>query len=236
MDMLELIETKRFLGSEFLLWLWFKSECFDSLFETREHGGIEVWFDDKLTLEASLAETERNDFKGGAPAHSPEAKTALRQGKRPSKAKLGVLKEGREWAFTLKADSLDVSGVNIPALLSREEEEQFYERMYLVEELEDILRTLYTEFLTIRLSDKWEGIMIPAIRHWIALDEMAMPEHYPAQLAPEELGLGRPAAQDEQSEDDEQEAADEAEGDESPSVPVDLAAGAGADAPSAEAR
>ena len=71
MDLVDLIETRRFLGSEFLMWLWFKSECFDNLFDTQNHGTVELWIDDKLTLEASLAETERNDFKGGAPAHSP---------------------------------------------------------------------------------------------------------------------------------------------------------------------
>lgn len=180
MDMIDLINSRRFLGSEFLLWLWFKSECFEALLRTDAHGTLEVWIDDKLTLEAYLAETERNDFQGGAPSYSPESKLALRQGKRPSKAKLGVVKEGREWSFTLKAESMDTSGLKIPALLSREEEEQFYERMFLLEELEDILNTLYKEFITIRLHEQaWDQVMLPAIVHWIYHEEVAKPEDYP---------------------------------------------------------
>lgn len=179
MDLVDLIETRRFLGSEFLLWLWFKSECYDNMYTLKEHGGIEVWIDDKLTLEASLAETERNDFKGGAPAHSPEAKTALRQGKRPAKAKLGIIKEGREWELSLKAESLDVSGAKLPALLAREEDEQFYERMYLLEELENIIRALYAEFLAIRLDDAWHNTMLPAMNRWVHTDEMVAAGDYP---------------------------------------------------------
>lgn len=195
MDLVDLIETRRFLGAEFLMWLWFKSECFENLLPTAEHGTLEVWIDDALTLEANLTETERNDFKGGAPAHSPEAKTALRQGKRVAKAKLGLIKEGREWSFTLKTPSLDISGAKIPALLSREEEEQFYERMYLVEELEDLVGVLYKQFLTIRLHDRaWNELLTPAIREWIKYDEPCHPEHYPTD-ALAELGISiRPVA------------------------------------------
>lgn len=189
MDLVDLIQTRRFLGAEFMLWLWFKCECFDNLLHLPEHGNIEVWFDDGLTLEAFLAETERHDLKGGAPAHSPEAKIALRQGKRPAKAKLGVLKEGREWSLTLKAESLDLSGIKIPALLSREEEEQFYERMYLLEELEDIILGLYNEFLTIRLSLQWDAILVPCLKTWITSDTQRTQEDYPTQALFDALNI-----------------------------------------------
>lgn len=189
MDLVDLIQTRRFLGAEFLLWLWFKTECFEGLIETPAHGALEVWFDDKLTLEATLAETERNDFKGGAPAHSPEAKTALRQGKRPIKAKMGVIREGREWSFSIKSESMDLSGLKIPALFSREEEEQFYERMYLLEEIEDILFGLYKEFLTIRLQPAWNDIMLPAMVSWIQRDEASSPADYPADAIEAATGI-----------------------------------------------
>lgn len=180
MDLIDLIESKRFLGSEFMMWLWFKSECYESLFENRDHGTLEFWYDDKLTLEAYLAETERNDFKGGAPAHSAEAKTALQHGKRVAKAKLGIIKEGREWTFTLKTDTLDVSGVKLPALLSREEDEQFYERMFLLEELEDIIGSLYKEFLVLRTDMIWAREVLPAMQTWVHAETPRQPSDYPS--------------------------------------------------------
>lgn len=182
MDLIDLIESRRFLGSEFLMWLWFKSECYDGLFDLGpEKRPIEVILDDAMTLEAFLAETERNTFKGGAPAYSPEAKVALRQGKRLSRAKIRVIEEGREWVFTIKAESLDLSSINIPAVLSREEDEKFYERMFLVEEIENIMAALYAEFIGIRLSSSWNEAMLPVMRQWIQSDEPAKPETYPAE-------------------------------------------------------
>jgi hypothetical protein len=183
MDLVDLINSRRFLGSEFLMWLWFKSECYDGMFDVPNHDRVEVVYDDRMTLEAYLAETERNMFRGGAPAYSPEARVALREGKRVQRAKLRVIKEGREWTFNIKAESLDLTSVKIPSLLSREEEEQFYERMYLVEELEEILDELYREFLGIRLTYAWEEVMVPAMREWIASDEFMSPDDYPDEKA-----------------------------------------------------
>jgi hypothetical protein len=181
MDLIDLIESRAFLGSEYLMWLWFKAECFDGLFDVENHDRVELSFDDQLTLEAYLAETERNMFRGGAPAYSPEAKTALQEGKRVKDAKLRVVKEGREWTFKIKAESLGLTSVKIPSLLSKEEEEQFYERMYLVEELEEILDELYKEFLGIRLSEAWNSVMLPAIQDWVHTAELLTPEDYPSE-------------------------------------------------------
>ncbi len=192
MDLIDLINSRAFLGSEYLMWLWYKAECFDGLFDVPNHDRIELAFDDRLTLEAYLAETERNMFRGGAPAYSPEAKTALREGKRVQSAKIRIVKEGREWTFKIKAESLDLTSVKIPSLLSKEEEEQFYERMYLVEELEEILEALYSEFLSIRLSTAWHEVMIPAIRDWVHSDDLKGPDDYPDEDALDAplLGLG----------------------------------------------
>lgn len=189
MDLVDLIQTRRFLGGEFLMWLWYKSECLDGMMNLPVHGNIEVWIDDQLTLEAYLAETERNDLKGGSPAHSPEARSALRQGKRVSKAKVGILKEGREWSATIKAESMDLAGIKIPALLSREEEEQFFERMYLLEEVEDIVRALYLEFLKIRLALQWEAILLPKMSQWIMSDSLLEPTDYPSKELKDGLGI-----------------------------------------------
>ncbi len=181
MNLADLIETRRFLGGEFMMWLWFKSETHDSLLEVEEHGPVELAYDDRLVLEAYLAETERNTLKGGAPAYSAEAKVALQHGKRVSRAKLQVVKDGREWTFTYKADGMDFSSVKIPSVLSKQEEEKFYERMYLLEEIEDIMARLYREFLEIRLDEElWQEQMVPAMRDWIATDETVDRSWYPS--------------------------------------------------------
>jgi hypothetical protein len=179
MDLVDLINSRRFLGSEFLIYLWFRVDCYDGLLDVEDIGRIELIFDDQLTLDAYVAETQRNDLRGGAPAYSLEAVTALRQGKRPTKAKLCILREGREWTFTFKAETFQLTSVKIPALLTKETVEQFYERMYLLEELEDILHALYREFLEVRLGDMWEERFTSAMKAWIDAEEDPVPEDFP---------------------------------------------------------
>ena len=45
MDLIDLINTRRFLGAEFLMWLWFKADCYDGIMDVGDHGKIEVIFD-----------------------------------------------------------------------------------------------------------------------------------------------------------------------------------------------
>lgn len=179
MDLIDLIETRRFLGSEFMMWLWFKSETHDGLMEVEGHGTVEVLYDDRLVLEAYLAETERNTLKGGAPAYSQEAKVAMQHGKRVAQAKLRVIKDGREWVFGYKAEGMDFSSIKIPAVLSRQEDEKFYERMYLVEEIEQIMDALYAEFIAIRLSPQWQEAMVPAMKKWVMTEGPVFSDLYP---------------------------------------------------------
>lgn len=179
MDLIDLIEQRAFLGSEFLMWIWFKSECFEGLVNAEGIGSIEIYFEDQMTLEAYIAETQRSELKGGDPANSIEAKTALRQTKRLSKAKIAIAKEGRQWVLTLKGETLDLSSIKIPALLTTEYDERFYERMYLLDEIEEILAALYKEFLQIRLSEDWEKKILPATQAWIQSDASMTPSQYP---------------------------------------------------------
>ena len=165
MDLIQIMESTRFVGEEFLTWLWFRAERQDGLFEVNDEQ-LELFFDDQMTLEAHLAESEQNRLSGGSPSDSPEAREALRRGKRVAKAKLKLVKDGREWVVTLTAATLGLSGIKIPAVLSREEDDRFYERMYLIEELEAILRSLYRGFLDIRLDrEEWKA-EAEALRAW----------------------------------------------------------------------
>ena len=38
MQLVDRIEKRRFVGREFVLWLWFESELFDATLSTKEHG------------------------------------------------------------------------------------------------------------------------------------------------------------------------------------------------------
>lgn len=166
MDLAELITAKRFLGNEFLLWLWRHEDDDRAMFKLGSDV-IEIRFADRIQLQATLAEAETSDLKGGAPAHSPEAHKALQVGKRVAKAKMILRKGEREWEFSVDSSSFNLSGIKTPTVLSKEDDEPFFERMFLIEELHDAWTGVYKLFLEQRLAEDWEKTRAE-IADWIA--------------------------------------------------------------------
>lgn len=163
-DLVDRIERNRFAGREFLLWLWFESETFET--NLRPHGGAPcaLWFETRMTLSF---EKDESVLKSAAPAASPEAKEALRQGKLPREAKLRMTNGEHEFAWILRGDTLSCASVTVPAELKDKGDdvhEVFYERMRLLEELEAILQALWSDFLTLRLSEAWQSAVVPMLK------------------------------------------------------------------------
>jgi hypothetical protein len=177
MDLVDRIETTRFLGGEFVLWLWFSRDVLDGLIEIPGRGTVEVALESALTLVDPLAETERVGIRGFDPLGSQEAEHALLRGKLPRKVALRLGFEQNEWIATLDAASLALSGVKLPALLSEGEEEHFHERMRLLEQLHDLIQGLYRHFLSVRLAPEWQDELLPAMRRWLHGEVMDAKEY-----------------------------------------------------------
>lgn len=175
----ELIETRRFLGREFLTWLWFESELFEQRFTLDPFGECELWLERQLTLQTPPdLEKQQSKLTGTAPSGTPEAREALRQGKLPTQARIVVRRDEQDFALVLDADSLALSGVKIPALLKGDGDDPFYERIQLIEEIEHAIESLYREFLTLRLERAWTDRVLPAMRSWMREEEGAALDDY----------------------------------------------------------
>ena len=157
MDLFEKIERTRHFGELFLLWLWYHSDVDDTIFYLSDGSALTLAIDNQITLEAKLTEAERTVLSGGAPADIREAFEALHQGKVVSQAKIRLQRDEKEWIFVLTGSSLDISGLKIPALMTKADDDKLYERQGLVEEIDSLIRGLYEKFLSIRLdSDAWK--------------------------------------------------------------------------------
>jgi hypothetical protein len=170
MDLIELIENKRFLGSEFLTWFWFESEVFEGTLSATDEGTFGLWLEGQITLEGLLESKEQSKLRGVAPASTPEAREALRQGKLPTQAKVRLERNEQGFGFVFQAESLGLTGVKIPQTLKEEkdEDEAFYDRMARIEELEAIVGALYKDFIALRLTAAWDSHVLPAMRAWVA--------------------------------------------------------------------
>jgi hypothetical protein len=196
MDLVDRIEKRRFVGREFLLWLWFESELFDATLHTREHGELGLWLESRLTLSHAKESTR---IIAPMPGLGPEAKAALRRGQLPESAGLRIYYKEAETRFSLHAERLAITGLKLNTVLDQAEEEEpsplldeimgkakggkkgkaaqeqstedrddesFYERMRLTAEIEDVLSTLYRDFIVLRLSTAWNQHVVPALQHF----------------------------------------------------------------------
>lgn len=164
MNLADLIEKRRFVGREFLVWLWFESEIMEGRFDVEGFGPCEILLEGQIAL---TQDKEQNRMKGAAPSATPEAHEALRQGKLPAQARVRVVRGELEFGFVFTAETLGLSAVKIPKVINEEGDEQFYERMYLVEDLESMMGSLYAKFVALRLGAAWDSAVVPAIRAWM---------------------------------------------------------------------
>jgi len=173
MDLIDLMREKSFLGQEFLTWLWYQSEINSGLIDLNEFGPVEVWIEDRLVLETGTTGLRETVICQGRNLDLAEARTALREGKKVTQARLRLKSQDHEWRLTVKAEGLEMTGVRAPKTLDPEAEEtgseagQVLDRLAVIRELIMIMDALYTRFLAARLTESWEQTELPGIRRWL---------------------------------------------------------------------
>ena len=175
MDLVDLMVEKRFLGQEFLTWLWWKSEERGGSVELPEYGDISVVFEKHMLLEYGEGEYSEKLVCTGLQAELKEARTGLLVGKKLEQARVQIIKDSYEWSFTLGAGLFEFRNVRLPKTAATEQgqgntdeevEGLILERVYLFEELVRIINDLFRVFLKLRLSDSWAP-EIKRVREWV---------------------------------------------------------------------
>jgi hypothetical protein len=167
-ELIERIESTRFLGAELLLWIWLRQELFNEPVALgKELGEAEVWIDRKLTLEHVLDKMERVAVRGAQPSGSPEAREAVRNMKLPVSARVVLRLAERDFAFDFNAPRFLIGGGAVPALLKEEGDDAFLERTSLIEQLTGLLDALFAAFLRERLAPSWAKAWQPALVAWM---------------------------------------------------------------------
>lgn len=165
-DLVERIETTRFLGPEFLLWIWLHAAIVEETHALGKLGEWSIWLDGALALESVMDPAEKVAVRGASPATSPEAREAVRSYKFPSRARVTLRQDPRDFRFVLNASRFSISAGDIPAVLTEESDDTFLDRMHLVDELLLLLDRLFANFLQFRLSPVWGEAWEPAIAAW----------------------------------------------------------------------
>lgn len=180
MDLLDLINEKRFLGQEFLTWLWFKSETAPEI--DADGNTVQLAFDYNMQLECGEGEScKRITCKGNTAPDAnekTEAKLAISLGKKIEQA--NILLSINEAEFWLSANGrlLSLTGVKMPKVVgdssadsgedALERQGMALERISLIVILTRTFDSIFRTFLMLRTDQKAWASELNKIREWMA--------------------------------------------------------------------
>lgn len=175
MDLVELIDEKRFLGQEFLTWLWWKSEERGGTVYVPERGDVVVVFEKHMLLEYGEGDHSEKLICSGLQTELQEARTGLLMGKKLEQARIQLIHAEHEWNFTLAAAMMEFRNVKLPKTAGtegspgsnpEETEGMILERIFLFEEMVRLVNELFLMFITVRVGDEWKEELMK-IRAWV---------------------------------------------------------------------
>ncbi len=157
LDELKFLQNNRnFLGREFLTWLWFKSETQNHKVKIKDIGEFQLFIDNKIILSSASGSVRENSLKGNSPAYAPEASAALCAGKMLSEAKFILQNQELNWSFSLSAEDLSLRSVKLPQIAKESSSEHFAQRVAYTKMLNDIIESLYKEYINLRLTEHFK--------------------------------------------------------------------------------
>lgn len=174
MDLVDLIQEKRFLGQEFLSWLWYKSEERGGSVELPGVGDILVVFEKHMLLEFGEGEASEKVICRGLQTELKEARAGMGLGKKPEQARIRIAQGDFEFGVTLTAATFEYRNVRLPKTVAAGDEGddaesiegRILERVSLMEQLTDLVNDLFRMFVNIRASSQWSEELIK-IKGWI---------------------------------------------------------------------
>ncbi len=174
MDLVDLIEEKRFVGQEFLTWLWFKSDERGGTVMVPSIGDVQIVFEKHMLLEYGEGESHEKVICQGLQTELKEARTGLATGKKLEQARILLGKNDYEWHLTMKASLMEFRSVKLPKTMAGSEEgndpaaveARLLDRIFLLEEAISTMDELYRMFLKIRISQDWPA-EVSKVRAWV---------------------------------------------------------------------
>lgn len=177
-----MIRDNQWLGWDFMLWLLQRGVNGEGEFSVCRPGHIthgekfSAWIDDRIQFQGGGEEggIQKVTVSGSQDSYL-EAKSALKGGKRITSATICMEKDENPWKLTLKGDTFGFASFKCPQVRVEkdatvdqmsEREAVFYERMFLMEQGIQMFDSLFTAFLTERLTDAWNG-RLQAIQAWL---------------------------------------------------------------------
>lgn len=161
----------KFLGHEFLTWLWFMIDTDQNYIKSLQEDLISFEIHNRIVLENSFDNLTENITIKGDDAGLEEAKLSLQKGGVVTECNFSLKIGDLEWKFNIKGESLHISSLKSPETGNIEKKEDVegvvLEKFYLYEKVITLLEKLYTQFIAIRIKNTWKEKTVPMIKNWI---------------------------------------------------------------------
>ena len=161
----------KFLGHEFLTWLWFIMDADQTSIVKTNKDMVSLEMDNRIVLENSLDNRIENIRIKGDDAGLEEAKLSLQKGGVVTELNFSLKSGDHEWKFNIKGESLNISSLKSPETGRIEKKDDIegavLEKIYLYEKVVSLVENLYEQFIQMRISNKWNSETVPRIKKWI---------------------------------------------------------------------
>jgi hypothetical protein len=161
----------KFVGYEFLTWLWYVIEHDPAQLKQAIPENIHFTIGNRIMLQNAVHDAMETITIKGDEAGLEEGVLALKKGALVTEIHLRIAEEENEWQLTLKGESLNISNLKLPEtgqIENRDDVEgAVLEKFFLYEKILDWLDAVYDFFVKIRLSSEWNDIVVPRIKKWI---------------------------------------------------------------------
>jgi hypothetical protein len=162
----------RFLGHEFLTWLWYTIEKDIHLIKSLDDELTALEIGNRIVLENRRDEALESITIQGDEAGFEEGMLALAKGAMVTELNLLYKMDNKKWQFTLKGESLSLSNLKTPeaSIIETGEDVEgvILEKIYLYEQVVRFLDSLFNSFIKIRVSNEWSTNLYPNVKKWIS--------------------------------------------------------------------
>lgn len=160
----------KFLGEEFLTWLWFVIDQDPTVLRKADPDLTSLEIGNRIVLEKRHKKAVERITIKGENAGLEEAMLALQKGALVAELNLIYRSAQQKWQFTLKGESLNLSSVKTPKIAAPEGPEDMesavLEKIFLYDKILQFLEKLYKTFIKYRLSDRWLKRDVNLIKKW----------------------------------------------------------------------
>ena len=162
----------KFLGHEFLTWVWFLIGQNPAVLKAIDPELTALEIGNRMVLEKRHQKAVERITIKGEKAGLEEAMLALRKGALVTELNLVYRSDQLKWQFTIKGESLNLSSLKTPKTAAPDNPEDMQavvlEKIFLYDKILQFLEKLYKTFIKIRLSNRWQSREISLIKKWSA--------------------------------------------------------------------